>query len=143
MKITKITIGRLFNLGSYEHIRYELCAEVADGESAEKALTGIERILEALNPKAITKSQGETDREIVRLEAMRRMDDDEFSQHYGGSFKGTRKEYQDRISAGIMEEIEKRHEWKNRNKRARQLLDDLGGAAEWKDAKLSWEDDDF
>lgn len=30
MNVTKITIGRLFNLGSYEHVRYELTVEIRE-----------------------------------------------------------------------------------------------------------------
>ena len=32
MKITKITVGRLHNLGNYEHVRYELTVEVPEGQ---------------------------------------------------------------------------------------------------------------
>jgi hypothetical protein len=41
MNITKITIGRLYNLGSYEHVRYELTAEVPQGESPATAIIGM------------------------------------------------------------------------------------------------------
>ena len=51
MNITKITIGRLYNLGSYEHIRYELTCEIPSGESPATALIGLEKLIGALNPK--------------------------------------------------------------------------------------------
>ena len=43
MNITKITIGRLYNLGNYEHVRHDLTVEVKDGESAATAITGMEK----------------------------------------------------------------------------------------------------
>ena len=144
MKTTKITIARLYNLGSYEHARYEITAEISEGESASKALIGLEKILSALNPKppGSVPSEDETKREIRRLEEMRALDDDTFERCHGG-YKGTRAEYIERISKSIAEGTARREAWQAKAEKARDLLDDLGGAAEWKDAKLDWEDDAF
>jgi len=144
MNITKITIGRLYNLGSYEHVRYEMTAEIAEGESASKALIGLEKILSALNPKApgSVPDEDAIKRDIRRLQEMRALNDEDFERFHGG-YKGTRAEYLDRISQSIAEGTERLNAWKAKAAKARELLDDLGGAAEFKDAKLDWENYDY
>jgi len=141
MNITKITIGRLFNLGSYEHVRYELTAEVHAGESAEAAMIGLERIVEALNPKRTCKTWEEIQREERRLLEMRAMDDEAFSKQHGHSYKGTRDEYTDRVAVGIVDAKLETDKWEKRHEKARRLLNNIGGAEKWKDAKLDWETD--
>lgn len=141
MKTTKITIGRLFNLGSYEHVRYEITVEIHEGESASNALIGLEKILSALNPKEPGNVPTEDDlkRELRRLESMQALDDDSFERVHGG-YVGTRLEYMDRISVSLAEAAARRKAWQEKAEKARALLDDLGGAAKWTDAKLNWED---
>lgn len=142
MRITKITIGRLFNLGSYEHVRYELSADVGESESVETAVIGLEKVLAGLNPKrpSAVKSRDEIDREIRRLAEMRALNNDDFERFHGG-YKDTREEYLERISKGIADDETKLRAWQERSQRARELLDDLGAASVWTDAKQSWEDD--
>lgn len=144
-RVSKITVARLYNLGSYEHARYELTIEVPEGASAAKTLRGIERLLSALSPKppGDVKSDAEIDRERHRLLEMKKLLADnpaDFERFHGG-YKGTADEYLTRIESGLHESIAKREVWEARAAKARELLDDLGGAAEWKDAKLDWEDD--
>lgn len=140
MNVTKITIGRLFNLGSYEHVRYEIAVEIADGESPATALIGLEKILEALNPRCPCQSKDEIKRSRFRLSTMEQLDDEQFERQHGG-YTGTRSEYTERIRQGIVDEEAKLKVWQDRHSKARKLLEDLGGAANWKDAKLDWEDD--
>ncbi len=143
MNITKITIGRLYNLGSYEHVRYELTAEVPQGESAATAIIGLEKILTALSPKNSTHSRDELDRQKRQLEAMhRKLSDegpDEFRRYYGHEFVGTPEEYIARCEESHAQDVAAREAWEARSAKARKLLDDLGGAANFKDAKLDWE----
>lgn len=75
MNITKITIGRLYNLGNYEHVRYDLTVEVKEGESAATAITGMEAIIAGLAPlsKACIKSAGELQRMAAEVEQMKTM----------------------------------------------------------------------
>jgi len=148
MPITKITIGRLFNLGSYEHVRYELTAEIPAGESAEKTITGLEKILEGLKPEryCCVSSRGEIERENHRIAGMKlelnKDGEDAFRRNHG-HFVGTCIEYIARCESSAIESLGKRIAYEQRAKKARELLDNLGGAAEWKDAKLDWEDDSF
>ena len=45
-------------------------------------------------------------------------------------------------SDSLAESVAKRDAWEARSAKARKLLEDLGGAANWKDAKLEWDNDD-
>lgn len=144
MNITKITIGRLYKLGSYEHNRYELTAEVRDGESAAVALVRLEKILSALSPKTSTHSRQDLRRESLRIQefqaALKAMtDENEFRRKYG-HFEGTPAEYVSRCSQSHFANVKERDQWESRSAKARKMLEDLGGAANWKDAKLDWED---
>lgn len=44
-RITQFRIGRMHNLGNYEHIKYEVTVEVASGDDVGKRLTTVETIL--------------------------------------------------------------------------------------------------
>jgi hypothetical protein len=145
MKITKLTIGRLYNLGGYEHVRYDLTAEVPDGESPATALLGLEKIIEALNPKTATHTRGELEREKHWLEEMhRKLSDDgpDAFRRLHGHFVGTPEEYIARREESHAQNVARRDAWEARSAKARKMLEDIGGAANWKDAKLDWESDD-
>ena len=145
MNITKITIGRLYNTGSYEHVRYELTVEVPQGESPATAIIGMEKILAALSPKTHTRSRDELAREAKLIEEMHRLlsDDgpDEFRKRHS-YFVGTPEEYIGRCESAHTASVIARDAWESRCAKARKLLEDLGGAANWKDAKLDWDNDD-
>lgn len=141
MNVTRITVGRLFNLGSYEHIRYELTVEVPAGESAATALTGVENILNALNPKRPHGVPSEADLESWKssLKSTRDGTDEQVRRSYGMSKYGRIVQQQKAITEGEW----KLAGWKARQTRARKLLEDIGGAANYKDAKQDWDDQEF
>jgi len=144
MRVSKITIGRLYNLGSYEHIRYELTAEVPEGESPATALLGLEKIITALSPKTSTHTRDELARDLRRLEEMHALLSDEGPEKFRyrhGHFEGTPEEYIERCERSHSENVARRDAWEGRSAKARKMLEDLGGAANWKDAKLDWERD--
>ena len=95
MKVTKINIGRLYNLGSYEHVRYDLTVEVPPNQSPTDAMVGLEKILSALNPKlpAGALSVAEERRRLLEIEAMKSLNDEEFSNRYLWSGKTNRADY--------------------------------------------------
>lgn len=144
MNVSKITIGRLYNLGNYEHVRYEITVDVRAGESATQAATAVEAILENLKP---LKTQCiETETEIAyakrQLEEMKTIPAVEWERRFGGGgYTGTPREIIQRHEEALAEKITKRDAAVSRAATARKLLDDLGGAAQWKDAKLDWQDD--
>jgi hypothetical protein len=141
MKVTKITIGRLYNLGNYEHVRYDLTTEIPADGNAETAIIGMERILAGLKPLKNTsvKSASELVRQSDEVERMKTMNASEFHRHYGHC-AGTPVEILERYQKSLEEETQRAQKAIDRSKMARQLFDDLGGAAQWKDAKLDWED---
>lgn len=146
MKTTKLTIGRLFNLGSYEHIRYEITVELNDGDSAEKAIIGLEKIMECIKPEKNTcvKTRSDLRRDAARIAELKaklvRTSEDQFRNEVG-HFVGTPIEYIARLESSHIEEMGKRISYETRCRKARALLDNLGGAETFKDCKLSWEDE--
>lgn len=147
MRTTRITIARLFNLGSYEHCRYEISVEIAEGESAKSAIIGLEKVMAALAPesKCSVRTRGELDRElncVLELRNQLSLPEDEFRRRHG-HFEGTPKEYYERCEKMHAENVARREAYEKRAARARELLDELGGAEHWKDAKLDWENDYF
>lgn len=148
MKATKITIGRLFNLGSYEHIRYEITVEISENDSARDALVGLEKILAALAPErnCCVKTELDLERGEHRIKELRASlaanTTEEFYRKHG-HFVGTPEEYVARCAQSQTDDVANRATYEKRANRARELLDSLGGAAAWKDAKLDWENDDF
>lgn len=146
MRVSKITVGRLYNLGSYEHVRYEISLDVAPGESAAKAMIGLERIVKALAPEksACVKTHDELRRELANIERMRAdlatLGEETFRQRHG-FFEGTAKQYIKRCFESWKTSRKKRIAWDRRSAKARAKLDSVGGASKWKDAKLDWEND--
>ncbi len=139
MNISKLTIGRLFNLGNYEHIRYELTVDVQPGEASE-AVLGVETLLRALNPKRPCGVM--TDSELAqaknKIDLIRSMTDEAVRRNYGMSKYGLIRRY----TADLAEATSKTELWRVRQKSARKLFDDLGGASQYRDAKQDWEDFD-
>lgn len=142
MNVSKITIGRLYNLGNYEHVRYELTVEVKEGESASAAVIALEKILRGLQPldRRGIKSAAELSREEKQVEEMRQMPVAEWERRYGHC-QGTPSEVIARYEAELMESTARRTAALERARKAREYFDDLGGVETWKDAKLDWEDD--
>jgi hypothetical protein len=147
-KVTKITVGRLYNLGSYEHIRYEVTVDVPDGESARSAMVGLERIMDALKPEArcAVPTRDSIERDQRHLDDLRKqletLSCTEFARR-NGNFEGTPQEYVLRVAEGVEGSRTRRAAYEARAAKARELLNALGGAAEWRDHKLDWEDTDF
>lgn len=139
MKVTKITIGRLYNLGNYEHVRYELTVEVPEGESAAQAFAATESTLETLNPHRpsfyLTKHQvSEAENEIARIYSLT---DQECRRSYGV----TKYARIIALKRMLMKRVRQSAEWDDARSDARIQLDNLGGVREFKDAKKDWSDD--
>jgi hypothetical protein len=144
MKITKITIGRLFNLGSYEHIRFELTCEVGERESAARAYRAMEVLIESLNPKrpSTVPSLSEIQRDQLRIEEARKMDAEQFRRMHGEP-TGGKAAYLKRCAKHVKEGQARRKKWEAHRKHARALFDNLGGISHYRDAKQDWDDVDF
>lgn len=49
-RVTSVRIARLYNTGRYEHIKYELSADVPEGASAVDTLVELKSIINRLRP---------------------------------------------------------------------------------------------
>ena len=133
-RIQRITIGRLYNLGNYEHVRYELSVEVPEGRSAGLALRNIMRVLKAANPKPpIQTYDYET--------AIKKLADPE-AWHENIANVRERKEVIKKMVKESKDKVALYKAWIARRKAAERMMDDIGGTRVFKDAKLSWNDDD-
>jgi hypothetical protein len=123
-KVTRIAIGRLHNLGNYEHIRYDVTVELSNGENAGLVISRLEKLLAALKP--IEKNDYDYQR------AVKVMSDPELA-----------KDESVRNIEIYKARIEKREKAVARRARALELFSELGGTSEHVDAKDKWEDDDY
>lgn len=145
-KVTNISISRLYNLGSYEHMKVELSVAVGENDKASKVLKNLEKIVEAMEPKRDKIEQYEIDREersITEMLAERNKNGDDEFKRRNGHFEGTPLEYIARCAKQVEERKQKRKNYVERQEKSRQLLDDLNGEVTWKDHKLDWEDNYF
>lgn len=133
-KVTRITIGRLYNLGNYEHVRYELTVEVGEGRSAALALRNTMKILRAANPKPPVSS-------FDHESAVKRLADPE-AWHKNIEPESARKKAIKETVSQAKETVKRHDQWIARRKVAEMMLDDIGAARVFKDAKLSWGDEE-
>lgn len=133
-KITRLTVGRLYNLGNYEHVRYELTVDIGEGRSAALALRNIMRVLKAANPKSPVASYD--------LESARKKLEDPQSWHKNVADPKERKKLIKEMVRSAKELVRSWDAWVARRKAAERLLDDIGASKVHKDAKLTWGDDD-
>lgn len=120
--ITRITVSRLYNLGNYEHIRYELTADVPYGCSAKLAMSKLVKILQGANPKPpfsrveYEKAKTSISKPLSKMDAY----DHDNANYY-------------RRTIDLVDK------WNEGQKKALDLLHRFGGTADHKDAKLDWE----
>lgn len=138
-KIKTIQIGRVYNLGNYEHVRYEITAEVEDGEDPSQVMTGLEKVIEGLRPVKDVDSASELNRRRLEIEKMRAVDPAKWETTFGWKGKN-QEEVIEREHLEYCKKVTARAEALTRANGARKMLSDLNGAAIWKDAKLDWED---
>lgn len=138
MNVSKITIGRVFNLGNYEHIRYEVTVDLAHGDSAATAMIGLEKIVEGLKPNRCVKSSEGLKRAAEEIATMRTMPAADFERRYGtqNSAAVLIEQYEEQLK----EETEKAKRAAFIASRSRRALNEVEVASKWTDAKLSWED---
>lgn len=122
-RVSKITVGRLHNLGNYEHVRYEIAVDVPEGASATQTLSNVERVLGGLDPKPPV-----SDYDLERSYAALKKPLEEWEEWE----KGNRETY--------VNYIERNKAWQAEQKLAREALDDIGGTRIYTDAKDKWDD---
>lgn len=133
-RVTRVGIGRLYNLGNYEHVRYDLTIEIPEGADALKAFTGLRRLVRALKPmKAKDHFFVRTEEIVAKVDAM---SPEERTDAVG------RGEFTEEAVTTYREKIAKRQARADQRKVALRLFNDLGGAEIHKDAKDGWDDED-
>lgn len=51
-RVSRVTIGRLYNLGNYEHVRLEVSVDMPPGSSPASVLGDLDALMAGMNPKA-------------------------------------------------------------------------------------------
>lgn len=124
-RVTHIGLSRLFNLGNYENIKFDVSVEVPEGQSAALTLSMLLKILQKLRP--LKQSY-----EVTRAIRILNTPETELSE----TERGNLEEYRALVDAHAIRVQER--------KEALQKLDALGGTSTEKDAKDSWEfEDDY
>lgn len=123
-RITSIAISRLFNLGNYQNIKYDLAVEVPAGVSAKSVMVNLSHILFELKPLRKPEEVDYLQRALAKAEA----DRDDWEKSNLDKW------------IEISEEFKRRHA---RQAEALKALDDLGGTTFFKDAKENWDDEDY
>lgn len=133
-KVTRLTIGRLYNLGNYEHVRYEITVEIGEGRSATLALRNTMKVLRTANPKSPVSA-------FDYESAVKRLADPE-AWHKNIEPICERKKLIKEMVAEAKKTVKRQDDWTMRRKAAELMLDDIGAVRVFKDAKLSWGDDE-
>lgn len=122
-RVTSVSISRLYNLGNYQNVKYDLTAEVPKGAGAKRTLLELMYILQMLKPTRkphcwdeATKAEKKLPSELSEREKMHLQE----WQEECGAYRRHCMEREEAVSA----------------------LDTLGGVSFPKDAKLTWEDRD-
>lgn len=124
-RITQLRIGRMHNLGNYEHIKYEVTVEIAPNDDAGKLLVNVESIL---NDLQVDLPHSEWEISCAKdLLAKPEADLDEFNVKRLPDAKRKIAENQAAMK---------------RREAARLALSTLNYESEHKDAKDNWDDDD-
>jgi hypothetical protein len=133
-RISRFTIGRLYNLGNYEHIRYELTVDVAEGRSAAVALSNTLKLLKAVSPKPPVSSSDYS-------QAKSQLSDPQ-AWHKNIADKRERARAIKTMVEDAKNTVKKFEVWEERRRAAQLVLDNIGASTEFKDAKLSWGEHD-
>jgi hypothetical protein len=151
MKVSKITVSRLYNLGNYEHVRYELSSDVTEQESASQAFMNMVGILAAMKPVKFPRGEA-SEADYVRgllAEPEKNFAQQDFCDQpvldpETGKVK-IDEEALERAKERLAEYEKAIAEYNahiTKREKAIAALDDLGGTTIQTDAKRNWNNDD-
>lgn len=126
-RVSRLTIGRLYNMGNYEHVRYEISVEVPEGANAGDAMRRLKTILWALRPAKVDKYSIRHAKELVG-------DPDKHGNNYVDLPAAL---------ASAQAQIDKHAAELQRIKDATAALEDLGGSGVFTDAKDDWDEEPY
>lgn len=124
-RVSRLCIGRLCNLGNYEHIRYEVTVDIPEGGDVTKTLTTIET---ALNTLAVRPPDGWT---LAHAKAMLAKPIEALAPH--------ETEQLDNYRATV----KRMDDWQAKQDYARALLGDFSLSSQYTDHKEKWDDDQY
>ena len=133
-RVTRLTLGRVYNLGNYENMRVEVQVEVPTGSSATAAFVTVERLLSELGESCPVE-------EYAYNSAMNRaaLTDEQWKERCGDERWEAEKAEALKEFAALDQEMKA---WKHHQARARNMLDNLNATYTSKDHKLDWESDE-
>lgn len=122
-QITKATIGRLHNLGNYEHIRYEVTVEIPEGNHAGAVIDNVTKLLGDLEPKNPV-----SEYDLRRAQIALSKPESEWEECERGN------------KAAYEAYVKKHEDWRSARKAAHAALGDLPVESTYKDAKDEWDE---
>lgn len=126
-RVSRLSIGRLVNLGNFEHIRYEVTVELPAGADVTATLKTLELGLGLLAKRP---PSGAFYGIQVAREAVKKAD------------AGEKLTENESMNLGVHRELVKRYDtWQRQQDYARALLGDFSLSSEYTDHKEKWEDD--
>jgi hypothetical protein len=141
-RISRITIGRLHNLGNYEHVRYEVTVDMPPGTSPASVLHATEQMLNALDPKPphsayeVLTAQRELQKPAPKLA-------DFFDGRDHAYSPEQRLESANNERERALKIVNRQNEWRQRRDAAHRRFDELGGTSLHRDAKVDWDEDEI
>lgn len=122
VRVASIAMDRLVNLGNYEHVKYSITVELNPGADPVATFIGLETILGVLAKKGPDQYQTSQAQRTLNAppEQLKMYSEDEIER-----------------AKAVMQRW---HELKNAQDKARELLRQLGGTIAFTDAKDQWED---
>ena len=121
-RVSFVSVSRLYNLGNYQNVKYELAAEIAKGESPSETLIKLTEVILALRPIS------PPDHALVSLKAARKKKLSERSEYEKENFSSwleAERDYRQKIDA---------------RRNAVLALDLMGGSSVSTDHKQNWDD---
>lgn len=137
--VTRITVARLFSLGNYEHIRYEVTAEVDPTEKPSAILNRLCKTIEELRPNKSVATPAALKSDWKEIQYLASVPEEEWSAKHGWRGASKAEVIKSRLET-YKAALDAYHDAKRHEEEAKRQLDDLGGASTFTDAKLDWDD---
>lgn len=140
-RVSRVTIGRLHNLGNYEHVRYEVTVDLDPGTCPASVLRELEDALNGLSPKQpvsdyevlnATRTLAKPEPTLADMPA--RDDDDPF---YSPE-QQLRRALDERETA--KRNLDRYEDWRKARAAAHARFNQFGGTTRFTDAKDAWDD---
>lgn len=139
-RISRVTIGRLHNLGNYEHVRFEVTVELPPGTSPASVIGEMTTTLDDMDPKPpvdLWDLKAAIDMLAKPPPVLAAADPDD-------PFTNPQTEYERAVRRRetAVEKVARHEAWRKTHAAALQRFDQFGGTAVRTDAKDSWDQDD-